>query len=236
MKKLTTTLGALCVAVVMAAAPSATADIVYTPISPNTYGFGIGLYDPANPFSLNSVYVTSGNFPGTSDSFVFTFAAHMVSIFYNVESLHFNFVYDNRLIEVVGARPVHPPGTPPWVFNNYDDFQWPNPSGGIVSVSTLFQSMGAGTTFMPMNTTSIVPFFQVTLHLKQAPPSQVAFFGITRMTLVSHTFALTLTPASFNYFNGAIHAGIPAPATLWLFAAAMSGLGGGVVRGRRRKA
>ena len=74
------------------AAPLATGDIVYTPIPNQTYEFGIGLYDPNNPSALNSVYVTSGNQPIESDIFTFTFAAHMVPVYYNAESLRFNFI------------------------------------------------------------------------------------------------------------------------------------------------
>jgi hypothetical protein len=212
--------------------PLATADIVYTPISP-TYDFGIGLYNPADPNVLNSVYVTSGNQPIESDIFTFTFAAHMNLIYYNAESLHFNFIYDNTNIEVLHATPLHVNGI--WTSDNYGSLTdiWPNPSSGTTGVSSLFQSIGIGSA-VNMVTSSIVPFFRVQLHVKDAPQSHVGFFGITQMTLVSNTFALTLLPADFNYFTGQIHSGVPAPAGGWVLLAGLSGVGGAMSRRRRK--
>jgi hypothetical protein len=215
------------------AAPVATGDIVYTPIPNQTYSYGIGLYNPATPNVLNSVYVTSGNQPIESDIFTFTFAAHMVPIFYNAQSLRFNFIYDNTNIEVLHATPLNVQGT--WNFDNYGSLSdiWPNPSGGTTSVSSLFQSIGAGPPVF-MVTSSIVPFFRVQLHVKDAPESHVGFFGISQMTLVSNTFALTLFPADFSYFSGTLHSGVPAPAGGWVLLAGLSGIGGALSRRRRR--
>jgi hypothetical protein len=82
-------------------------------------------------------------------------------------------------------------------------------------------------------TSSIVPFFRVQLHIKDAPESHIGIFGITQMTLVSNTFQLTLTPARFDYFGGVIHSGIPAPAGAWVLLAGLSGIGGALTRRRR---
>ncbi len=215
------------------AAPVATGEIVYTPIPNQSYNFGIGVYNPDDPFSLNSVYVTSGNQPIESDIFTFTFAAHMVPIFYNARSLRFNFIYDNTNIEVLHATPLNVNGI--WNFDNYGSLTdiWPNPSSGTASVSSLFQSIGEGSA-VNMVTSSIVPFFRVQLHVKDAPESHVGFFGITQMTLVSNTFALTLFPADFAYFGGAIHSGVPAPGGAWVLLAGLSGIGGATARRRRR--
>jgi hypothetical protein len=217
----------------VAAAPVATADIVYTPINIGDYDFGIGLYNPSEPFALNTVYVTSGNQPVGSDVFTFTFAAHMVPIFYNAQSLRFNFVYDNTSIEVLHAMPLNVNGV--WNIDNYGSLTdiWPNPSSGTTSVSSLFQSIGEGSA-VNMVTSSIVPFFQVQLHLKDAQASHLGFFGITQMTLVSNTFNLTLLPADFNYFGGVIHTGVPAPAGAWVLVAGLSAMGGALTRRRRR--
>ena len=214
------------------AAPVATGDIVYTPIPNQSYSFGIGLYDPSNPNALNSVFVTSGNQPIESDVFTFTFAAHMVAIFYNAQSLHFNFIYDNTNIEVLHAMPLHVNGV--WNIDNYGSLTdiWPNPSSGTTSVASLFQSIGTGSA-VDMVTSSIVPFFRVQLHIKDAPESHIGLFGITQMTLVSNTVAVTLFPDNFNYFGGTIHSGVPAPAGAWVLLAGLSGLGGALKRRRR---
>ncbi|MHC4079985.1 MAG: VPLPA-CTERM sorting domain-containing protein [Planctomycetota bacterium] len=211
----------------------ATADIVYTPISSADYAFGIGLFNPDDPFTLNSVYVTYGNQPIGSDTFTFTFAAHMVPIYYNARSLHFNFVYDNTNIEVLRATPLNVNGI--WNLDNYGGLTdiWPNPSSGLISVSSLFQSIDTGSA-VNMVTSSIVPFFQVQLHVKDAQESHLGFFGITQMTLVSNTFNLTLFPVDFNYFGGMIHSGVPAPAGAWVLVAGLSGIGGAITRRRRR--
>jgi len=217
---------------VVAGPPVALADIVYTPIANQTYDYGVGLYNPDNPNVLNSVYVTSGNQPAGSDIFTFTFAAHMKVIFYNAESLRFNFIYDNTNIEVLHATPLNVNGI--WNFDNYGSLTdiWPNPSSGTTGVTSLFQSIGAGSA-VNMVTSSIVPFFRVQLHIKDAPESHVGFFGITQMTLVSNTFALTLVPGDFNYFGGTIHSGVPAPAGAWVLLAGLSGIGGALTRRRR---
>ncbi|MHC4141664.1 MAG: VPLPA-CTERM sorting domain-containing protein [Planctomycetota bacterium] len=210
----------------------ATGDIVYTPIPNQTYNFGIGLYNPGNPNVLNSVYVTSGNQPIESDIFTFTFAAHMVNIFYDASSLRFNFIYDNTNIEVLHATPLNVNGI--WNVDNYGSLTdiWPNPSSGTISVSSLFQSVGTGPD-VNMVTSSIVPFFQVQLHIKDAPESHVGLFGITQMTLVSNNFTLTLTPDDFAYFGGRIHSGVPAPAGAWVLLAGMLGIGGALTRRRK---
>lgn len=219
-----------------AAATPAMAVVTYTPQDPSGFGFGIGVYNPNDPSSLNTVYVDSGSGLGTSATFVVTMAAQMNQIFYNTESLHFSFLYDNSMIEVLHARPVAPAGGPQWATNNYSSITWPNPSSGIVGYTTLTQSMGTGTAYMPMNTGVVVPFFQATLHIKDVPTaSYVAPFWIGAMTLVSHTFALTLTPYDFAYFGGEIH-GVPEPSMAMLLAGGGAVCAGGWARRRRRAA
>ena len=233
-----TLLIALAGVLVVAMSSTAFGVLTYTP-QPANHNFGIGVYNPNDPGTLNTLSINSDTIR-PSDTFVVTFAAHMVAIFYNTESMHFNFIYDNSTIEVLGAAPVHAAGV--WATNNYSGFSWPNPSSGIVSVSTLFQSAGAGTNFISMPTSAIVPFFQVAMHVKEgAPVSQAGFFGITQMTLVSHTFALTLFPGDFAYFNGDIHphrevpGAIPEPATMTLVGGCMASLMGVLIRRRRTR-
>lgn len=245
MKRLTVILVA---GLVAAAATPAMAVVTYTPQPSSGFNFGIGVYNPNDPTSLNTVYVDSGSGLGQSATFVVTMAAQMNAIFYNTESLHFSFLYDNSMIEVLHARPVAPVGGPQWATNNYSSITWPNPSSGITGYINLTQSMGTGTTYMPMNTGAVVPFFQATLHIKDVPTaSHVAPFGITippytpgggygvGMTLVSHTYALTLTPLDFSYFGGEIH-GVPEPSMAMLLVGGGAACAGGWARRRRRAA
>jgi hypothetical protein len=234
---------ALIFACVLCVAPLAMAEVLYTPQDPANFDFGVGVYNPNDPGSLNTVYVTSGSGLRPSDTFQVTMALQMNAIFYNTEALHFSFIYDNSAIEVLHANPVGG-----WLNNNYNSLSWPNPSSGITGYVSLAQSMGTGTSFISMPTGAVVPFFHATLHIKPgAQLSQVAQFGITippytpgagfsvGMTLVSHTFALTLPPTAFNYFGGAIHT-IPEPTSMSLLGAGVAVLGGGLLRHRRRRA
>ena len=52
------------------------------------------------------------------------------------------------------------------------------------------------------------------------------------MTLVSHTWALTLFPESFAYFGGAVHE-VPEPSTAMVVGGGLAAIGGGVLRRRR---
>jgi hypothetical protein len=231
----------LCTALALMFASPALADIVYTPIDPGEYaiGFGIGIYDPANPAVLNSVYVTSGSGAPQSATFQFSFAIHnnvsQIPIF--ADRLHFSFVYDNSSLEVLGAQPVGP-----WQSNNYAGQPWPNSSHGIIAVNSLSQAMtepGAKVTFV---NSTVVPFLHVTLHVKSAQFSQINEFGITLPGYgPNEGYGLTffnsgvtvVPPGSWVYFGGAIHE-IPEPATLTLLGAAFCGLAGRVVARRRR--
>ena len=92
--------------VLVVAASPAMAAIVYTP-QPLTGQATVGLIDPNNLGTLNTVYVTSGSGAGPSDTFVFTFGIHFtfspLATGYN-----FKFAYDNNSIEVLHANNVHP--------------------------------------------------------------------------------------------------------------------------------
>jgi hypothetical protein len=198
-------------------------DITYTPIDPATYGFGVGLYDPANPGHLNDVYVDPAYF---SDEFTFTFAIHCNAIYYNAQALHFAFGYDNSSIEVLHANPLGG-----WTWDNYASAQWPNPSDGWVEVTSLMQGFTVSTDFEPYDTSAIVPFMQVHLHIKSDQWSQFNSFGVVAMTLVSHTYALTLTPGDFIYGWGVIHE-VPEPSSMLLLGGLGAALAGGVVRRR----
>lgn len=222
---------ALLTAGVLAVGSTANAGIVYTPVPPD-YNFGIGVFDPSNPGVLNTAYITSNSI-GPSDTFVLTFAAHMKQIPYFTQSLHFNLQYDNSVVQVLHAQPK---GN--WTSNNYASsiVPWPNPSSGITTNASLFQSVGTGSTFIPMSISQIVPFFQVTGHIKPGPASDRGFMNIVAMTLVSHLSPLLLTPGQFDYFGADIHRGgkvIPEPATGLLLVAGLAVCGGRLL-GRRR--
>jgi hypothetical protein len=205
---------------------AAVGDITYTPIDPATYGFGVGLYDPANPGALNSVYVDPAYL---SDEFTFTFAIHCNDIYYNAEALHFAFGYDNSSIEVVHAFPVGG-----WTMDNYASFpSWPNSSTGWQEVASLTQGFTLSTDFEAFDTSAIVPFMQVHLHIKSDQVSQLNDFGVVAMTLISHTYALTLTPADFIYGMGTIHE-VPEPSAMLLLGGAAAAIAGGVARRRAR--
>ena len=108
MKKIATILVA---AAIMVAARPVKAGVIYTPIAPPPGAeFAVGLVDPGNPGTLNTVYVTSGNGAFTSDTFVFTFALHNLGPLGGPPlaafGLHFSFFYNNNSIEVLHAAPL----------------------------------------------------------------------------------------------------------------------------------
>jgi hypothetical protein len=223
-------MGTLVVLGILAAGSPATAGIVYWPLDPENYDHAVGVYNPADPLTVNSVYVTSGSGAMQSQLFTFTFAAHMDDVFYNAQSLHFSFRYDNNSIEVVHAQPVGP-----WAYNNYQSMVWPNPSFGIITVPSLQQGMPPSS-YVAMPTSVVVPFFQVTLHIKPgAHASQVNFFQIFSMTLISHIASTyNLYPSDFHYGQGFIHE-VPEPSALALVGGGVALLGGGAIRRRRRR-
>jgi len=198
-------------------------DITYTPIDPATYGFGVGLYDPANPAYLNSVFVDPAYL---SDEFTFTFAIHCNDIYYNAQALHFAFGYDNSSIEVLHATPLGG-----WTMSNYESMTWPNPSSGWVELESLTQGFTVYSDYEVYDTSAIVPFMQVRLHVKSDQMSQINNFGVIAMSLISHTYALTLTPLDFIYGMGAIHE-VPEPSSMLLLGGIAAATVGGVVRRR----
>jgi hypothetical protein len=216
-------LGVAC-AVLLLTSP-ALADINYTPLA-ETYDFGVGLYNPADPGTLNDVYVDPAYL---SDTFVFTWAIHCADIYYNAERIHFTFGYDNSSIEVVHMSPLGG-----WEWSSYENILWPTSvPGGWIEVDSLSQGFDVTTNYEPYDTTAIVPFMQVTLHVKSDTPSQVNMFGVVAMSLISHSYALTLTPASFVYGMGAIHE-MPEPSSLMLLGGALAAMAGGFIRRGRR--
>lgn len=203
------------------------ASVTYSPLA-ESYAFGVGLYDPTNPNDLNSVHVSG---EPASQRLVFTFAAHMNQIYYNAQSLHFNFVYDNSCVQVLGARPVNGNGV--WANNNYQFFVWPNFSNGFIRVFSLQQHAPSNPGFVAMPTSLVVPFFQVSLRVKPGMAGHSGLFGITQMTLESHTFALTLFPDDFEYGLGTIQH-IPEPSGLLLLTSGCAALGCATLRRRER--
>lgn len=216
----------------------ALAGVVYTPVPIGpTSGNSIGLIDPNNPGTLNTVYVTSGSGALLSDTFVFTFGLHL-DRFFDAEWLHFGFLYDNSSIEVLHAQPVGQDSLgQPWRGDNYGSAtDWPDLSSGLIIVSSLSQNMGTQSSFFVMDPSVVYPFFQVTLHVKSAHLSQLNVFGVNTMT-AKHHFITTdiIGPGMWTYWGGVIHE-VPEPTTALLLGAAVAVAGGRVVRRRRAAA
>jgi hypothetical protein len=249
-------LGLLAVGGMLAAAP-ALADVVYTPLDVSGDTNVVGIYRPGYS-GLYDAYVTSGQGVQTSDLIQFTFGFHIgygafnAYSFYDVWGIQFAFAYDNTSLEVVGARSVGPisagaTGQSGGIGrDNYSDLtplNWPNPSSGITSLPSLFQGWyGLGyrhvigatpTDYWRVFTTSIVPFFQVTLHVKHAEPSAVNSFWVTSMFVASTITGYTITPGQWIYGHGAVHE-IPEPSSLLLVGGGVAFGGARVVRRRRR--
>ncbi len=209
------------------------AGIVYTPQSLGGDST-IGLIDPDNPGTLNTVYVTSGSGGAAqSQSFVFTFGMHLTQQ-QVISGQHFSFWYDNSSIEVLHANNVHP--LFPW--SNFASLGqtitdpagiWPNPSSGIVIVDSLL--LNASTPFFNQPASSIVPFFQVTLHVKSAQQSQMNSFAVGAMTVTSDGVP-KVTNDQFAYHGGRIHE-VPEPSSAILLGAGVLAIGGGISRRRR---
>lgn len=211
-------------------ATPALADIIYTPVDEAQLPLlgDVGLYNPADPFSINTVLVDPAEY---SDILVFQFAMHMTDIYYNAESIHFSFMYDNSSLDVVGMHPIRPTGDP-WA-HNYETYDWPASETGVVVVNSLIQNFPEQSMFEAFGTSFPVPFMQVTLHVNSAQYSALNAFGIVAMSVVSHDYALTLTPVDFAYHGGVVHE-VPEPATAMLLFGGVAAVMGGVVRRRRR--
>jgi hypothetical protein len=221
----------LALVVVLMGASPVLANLVYTPKTggPNS----IGLLDPANPGTLNTVYVTSGSGAMQSNVFVFDFGLH-IDRFFDAEFLHFSFLYDNSSIEVWHAQPLGPWSTSTYGTQPAD--WWPNPSSGIVVVPSLHNGFLQSTSFQPMDPSAVYPFFRVTLHVKSAHLSQLNDFRVTHMTAKHHFISTsTIGPAMWTYWGGRIHE-VPEPTTAMLAGAGVAVVGGRVVRRRRRSA
>lgn len=220
----------LCAACLLGLASPAAANIIYTPMTGYTHG--VGFYNPADPMTLNEVYVTSSSGVMASDYLTFTFAMHHTNLNYFAQSLHFAFFYDNNSLEVVNMWPVGgTTGGMPWDYN-YENYPWPNPSSGIVEITSLSQWLPISS-YQYQPTTLIVPFMGVQLHIKSTSASMLNSFGVIAMTLHSHIGTqYDLFPGDFMYGFGVVHE-IPEPMSVVLMSGGLLALAGRVVRRRR---
>lgn len=224
------TIAAVTLLGMLSATPALAGLVTYTPVVEPVGPEGdVGLYNPADPFYVNTVYVDQAQL---SDLYTFQFALHVTNIYYNASSLHFSFMYDNSSIDVVGMHPVRPVGDP-WEENNYETYEWPMSETGVITVHSLMQGFTVDSHYEAFGTSFPVPFMQVTLHVNSEQESAMNAFGIVAMTLVSHTYSLTLTEGDFGYFGGVIHE-VPEPASATLLFGGLAALMGGIVRRRRR--
>jgi hypothetical protein len=241
------TIGLLATVVVLTAATSAVADIIYTPVLGDNV---IGVYRPGYS-GLWSAYVTSGQGVGTSDTVQMTFGFHLgfqpPPFSPQVTWMHFSFWYDSSSLEVLGARSVGPIATGALgnashlgrdTYSTLTASDWPNPNSGIASLSSLAQGWkgeGGFTDSVPISLSAVVPFFQVTLHVKAAVASHVNSFAVATMTMYTLSSPLTITPGQWNYGHGAVHE-IPEPTSAMLVLGLGAVVGGRVIRRKRRAA
>jgi hypothetical protein len=157
----------------------------------------------------------------------FTFAIHCRAATYEADEMRFAFYYDNDSLEVVGARPMGA-----WTANNYDNLSWPNISSGRITVDGLTNYMTQHSQHVSFGTSCVVPFFQVTLHVKSAQESQLNAFGVAAGTLFSHYHDRQVYYWDFDYFGGAVHE-VPEPASMLLVFGGLALAGGRTLRSRR---
>jgi hypothetical protein len=236
--------GAIAVLAVLAMSAPGLAVVTYTPIPEFGDGPTVGLIDPNSPGVLNDVYLSSGFGAAQSETFVFTFGLHLTQQMMS-SGYQFSFFYDNSSIEVLHADNVHPAHmVDAWASLGTTGTSgiWPNPSSGIQGLFML--TLGAaGTGGAPFTNpaSEIIPFLQVTLHVKSAVESQLNYFGVTFDGVHepwSQGFQLTSSgvvvvgPSEFSYGSGLIHE-VPEPSSLALIAGGFALMGGVFARRRR---
>lgn len=244
------------------AASPALAEIIYEPMNLPTDRNTIGVIDPNNPGTLNMVYIdpaaVSDNFTVTFGMHLGDGDGKGYSQ-YGLWLQHFCFIYDNSGLEVLHAQPTGPwTGMGAYTggltaTNNYgsNTTMWDSvnnattgegaPAGttGIYSLAHgWFTLTTQGQTITPTNFTvqnisSVVPFFQVQMHMHNTIPDQFHMFAINAMFVSSvYTGIYSMTTADFDFYGGVAYT-VPEPTSLVMLCGSLAMIGGFVVRRRR---